>query len=170
MTSILETDQSSLQRTLLEYQVPDAYLGADEVASPWIPYGGPNLYTRYLSFDPRNGQAHSLLRSSVPGSVGKHRHRAPITALTLSGSWGYREHDWVARPGDFIQENPGAIHTLYTDDPNGFSAFFVLNGCIEFFDDDENVVDVHDVFWFIDHYLRHCKENGLPVNKDLFRS
>lgn len=170
MTSLLGPDNSTLEQTLQDYQLPDAYLAGSEATSPWIPYGGPNMYTRYLSFDPRLGQAHTLLRSSVPASIGKHKHRSPITGYTLSGSWGYREYDWVAKAGDLVQESPGTIHTLYTDDPQGFSAYFVINGCIEFFDDDENVVDIHDVFWFIDHYLRHCKDNGLPVNKDLFRS
>ena len=85
MPSLLEPGNSSLERTLQEYQLPDAYLDGSEATSPWIPYGGPNMYTRYLSFDPRLGQAHTLLRSSVPASIGKHKHRSPITGYTLSG-------------------------------------------------------------------------------------
>ncbi len=161
---------TSLERTLRDYQLQDQYLSASEIDSPWIPYGGPNVYARYLSFDPRLGQTLSMLRAPGPGSIGKHKHRSPITGFTMSGAWGYREHDWVARAGDLVQESPGTIHTLYSDDPNAFCAYFVINGCIEFFADDENVVAIHDVFWFMDHYLQHCKENKLPVNKQLFRS
>lgn len=170
MTTVSTNTPSTLEQTLLDYQLPDGYLDAKESTSPWIPYGGPNIVTRYLSFDPRLGQAHTLLRATGPGHIGKHKHRSPITGFTLEGSWGYREHDWVARAGDLVQESPGTIHTLYSDDDEGFTAYFVINGCIEFYDEQENVAEVHDVFWFIDHYLRHCKENGLPINKDLFRS
>jgi hypothetical protein len=165
-----DAQAASLERTLLEYQLQDLHLRSDEAASPWIEYGGPNVSARYLSFDPRLGQTLAILRSAGPGSIGRHKHRSPITGFTLAGSWGYREYDWVARAGDLVQENPGTIHSLYSDDPSGFSAYFVINGCIEFFDDQSNVVAVHDVFWFIDHYLNHCKAKGLPINRKLFRS
>ena len=160
---------SSLEQTLLDYQLPDAHLGAGEDVPPWIPYGGPNVYARYLLFDPRLGQAHTMLRSSVPGSIGKHKHRARITGFHALGELGAPGVRLAGRTGDLVQESPGTIHTLYSDDPNGFCAYFAINGCIEFFDDDENIVDVHDVFWFIDHYLTYCRENGLPVNTGLFR-
>jgi 2,4'-dihydroxyacetophenone dioxygenase len=169
MNAIIQSAEESLQCTLQEYQYSDSHLGAGEDVSPWIPYGGPNLYARYLSFDPRLGQTLAMLRAVGPGTLGRHKHRSPITGFTMSGSWGYREYDWVARAGDLIQESPGTIHTLFTDDPAGFCAYFVINGCIEFFDDQEQVVAVHDVFWFIDHYLNHCKANGLTVNQKLFR-
>ncbi|MBW0114297.1 2,4'-dihydroxyacetophenone dioxygenase family protein [Pseudonocardia abyssalis] len=168
MTSLLQTDLISLAQTVLDHQVEDSYLAADEVDSPWMPYGSPQVLTRYLSFDPRNGRTHALLKSTVSGAVGTHRHRGQVTAYTLSGSWGYLEYDWVSRAGDFVEEYPGAVHTLYTE--NGFEGFFVINGSLEYVDEEGAVVDTHDVFWFIDHYLRHCKENGLPVNKALFRS
>jgi 2,4'-dihydroxyacetophenone dioxygenase len=161
---------ASLENTLKKYQHEDLHLGAGEDVSPWIPYGGDNLYARYLSFDVRRGHTLTMLRAVSPGSIGKHKHRSPITGFTMSGSWGYREYDWVAKPGDLVQESPGSIHTLYSDNPEGFCAYFEINGCIEFFDDHENVVAVHDVFWFIDHYINHCKAHGLPINEKLFRS
>ena len=164
MTSTL----TSLQQVVRDYQVQDAYLAADDAASPWMPYGSPDVLTRYLSFDTRNGRTHAMLKCNTSGAVGTHRHRGKITAYTISGSWGYNEYDWVARAGDFVEEYPGSIHTLYTE--NGFEGFFVINGSLEYFDENENVVDTHDVFWFIDHYLTYCRENNLPVNKDLFHT
>ena len=46
------------------------------------------------------------------GIIGRHRHRGTVVAMTLKGSWGYLEYDWVARPGSYILESPGVIHTL----------------------------------------------------------
>lgn len=161
---------ATLEATLLNYQLQDTYLSASDAASPWIPYGGPNIFARYLSFDPRLGQTMTMLRAVGPGSIGKHKHRSPVTAFTMKGSWGYKEYDWTARSGDLAQESPGTIHTLFSDDPDGFCAYFIINGCIEFYDDKDDVVAIHDVFWFIDHYLQHCQANGLAVNQQLFRS
>jgi hypothetical protein len=45
---------------------------------------------------------------------------------------------------------------------------FWLNGSLEFYDDDDNLTETFDVFWYIDHYLSYCKEHGLPVNSALF--
>ena len=59
----------------------------------------------------------------------------------------------------------GAIHTLVSDDPNGMKTIFWLNGAIEFFDDNDNLLETLDVFWFINHYVSYCRENGLPINK-----
>lgn len=160
---------SGLQRTLLDYQLPDLHLGSGEDVSPWIPYVSPGVYARYLGFDLRLGQLQVILRADSPAGLGCHKHRSPVTGFTLSGSWGYREYDWVARTGDLVQESPGTIHTLYTDDEDGMAVFFILNGCIEFFDDDDNVVENQDIFWFLNHYLEHCRANDLPINERLIR-
>lgn len=34
---------SGLQRTLLDYQLPDLHLGSGEDVSPWIPYVSPGV-------------------------------------------------------------------------------------------------------------------------------
>ena len=44
-------------------------------------------------------------------------------ALTLSGKWGYLEHEWTATAGDFIFETPGESHTLVTEHPEGVKLF-----------------------------------------------
>jgi 2,4'-dihydroxyacetophenone dioxygenase len=74
--------------------------------------------------------------------------------------------DWVARPGSYVQESPGTIHTLFSDD--GMKTMFLLNGSIEFYDDNDILLETLDVFWFIDHYLSHCRKHGLKVNQKLF--
>ena len=71
-------------------------------------------------------------------------------------------------PGGYVHESPGVIHTLVCDDPNGMKTVFWLNGSLEFYDDDDNLTQTFDVFWYIDHYLSYCKEHGLPVNQALF--
>src|SRR6266513_2025701 len=46
------------------------------------------------------------------GMVNRHYHPQQVFAYTISGKWGYLEHDWVATKGDWIYEAPGEAHTL----------------------------------------------------------
>jgi uncharacterized RmlC-like cupin family protein len=41
------------------------------------------------------------------GLVNRHYHPHEVFAYTISGKWGYLEHDWTARAGDFVYETPG---------------------------------------------------------------
>ena len=89
-------------------------------------------------------------------------------AVTLEGSWRYLEYDWVARPGSYVHESPGVIHTLVSDDPHGMKTMFWLNGSLEFYDDNDNLLQTLDVFWFINHYVSYCREHGIKLNPKLW--
>ncbi len=159
--------QTSLVSVVQEYGRPDVHIGVSEDESPYVPFK-PNVYIRHLAFDGRRAQAVNILWVRQGGMLGRHRHRGPVWACVLEGSWRYLEYDWVARAGSYVHESPGAIHTLYSDDPNGMKSMFWINGSIEFFDEQDNLLETLDVFWFMDHYLRHCREHGIPVNKKLW--
>jgi len=80
----------------------------------------------------------------------------------------YLEYDWVAHPGDFIYETPGTVHTLVSDHPEGVKLFGWLQGPLEFFDEKGAFVETLDVWWFINHYETYCRENGIPINPQLY--
>lgn len=160
------TDETAKQQPrVAERGKHEFHIGPDE--SPWVPFI-ENVAIRHLAFDVRTGTAVNVLRVDEGGVLGRHRHRGPVAGFVIRGSWRYLEHDWVATPGSWIQEFPGGIHTLVCEDPNGMETVFWLNGPLEFLDEDENVVDTFDVFWYIDHYLSYCEANDLPVNEKLF--
>ncbi len=158
---------SSLEAITLEFGRPDVHIGGSEEESPYVPFM-ENVYIRHLAFDVRNGAFANILWVKKGGKLGRHRHRGPVFACTLEGSWRYLEYDWVARPGSYVRENPGAIHTLVSDDPNGMKTFFYLNASLEFYDDQDNLLDTLDVFWFINHYVSYCREHGLKINEKLW--
>jgi 2,4'-dihydroxyacetophenone dioxygenase len=89
-----------------------------------------------------------------------------VFGYTLEGSWRYLEYDWAARAGSYVQESPGATHTLVSDE--GMKTIFWLNGSLEFYDEKDNLLETLDVFWFIDHYLNYCRAHGIAINKKLF--
>jgi quercetin dioxygenase-like cupin family protein len=159
--------KKSIDVVTLEYARPDVHIGAGEDESPWVPFQ-ENVFIRHLAFDVRNNAYANILWVKKNGMLGRHRHRGPVFACVLEGSWRYLEYDWVARPGSYVRENPGAIHTLVSDDPNGMKTFFYLNGSIEFFDEHDALLETLDVFWFMDHYLSHCRKHGLQINQNLF--
>jgi 2,4'-dihydroxyacetophenone dioxygenase len=159
--------KSSLASVIQEYGRPDIHIGAGEDESPYVPFK-ENVFIRHLAFDVRTNSFANILWVKKGGMLGRHRHRGPISACTLEGSWRYLEYDWVARPGSYVRENPGVIHTLVSDDPNGMKTIFFLNGSLEFYDDNDVLLDTLDVFWFIDHYLNHCRAHGLKINEKLW--
>jgi 2,4'-dihydroxyacetophenone dioxygenase len=158
---------SSLDAIVKQYAFPDVHVGPGESESPWVPFK-ENVFIRHLSFDVRSNSYANVLWVKQNGMLGRHRHRGRVFACTLEGTWRYLEYDWVAQPGSYVQESPGAIHTLVSENPTGMKTFFYLNGAIEFFDERDNLLETLDVFWFIDHYVSYCKEQGLKINQKLF--
>lgn len=160
-----ETKPSSLDAIVREYAFPDVHIGGSEEESPWVPFKGSS-FIRHLGFDVRHNVYSNVLWVKEGGMLGRHRHRGRVFGYTLEGSWRYLEYDWVARTGSYVLESPGSIHTLVSD--QGMKTFFFLNGSLEFFDDNDNLLETLDVFWFVDHYLTYCREHGLKINQKLF--
>ena len=64
---------------------------------------------------PAANRASSILRVRPGKQLNPHFHPTGVFGFTLSGSWRYLEHDWVATPGTFLWEPPGEAHTLVVD-------------------------------------------------------
>jgi len=156
---------SSVDAVVREYAFPDIHIGGAEEESPWVPFK-ENVFIRHLVFDVRNNFYANVLWVKRGGMLGRHRHRGRVFGYTLEGSWRYLEYDWVARVGSYVQESPGATHTLVSDE--GMKTVFWLNSSLEFYDDEDKLLETLDVFWFMDHYLSFCREHGIQINKKMF--
>ena len=127
----------------------------------WYPAAHHGML-RPLLFDIANGGWVVILKAETKGTIQRHRHAAPVTAFTLDGAWGYREHEWLARPGSFVYEPAGHIHTLYVDpDVGRMTAIFHTYGPVVYVDDAGNVTGYDDVFVRLDRYERHCRAAGI---------
>jgi len=51
---------------------------------------------------------------------------------------------------------------------NGMKTMFVLNGALDFVDDNAKLIETLDVFWFINHYVSYCREQGIALNQKLW--
>src|SRR5438046_595355 len=119
-----------------------------------------------LRFDLSNGRWVNLLKVTGGGKVNRHRHSGgQVLGYVLKGGWRYLERDWVARPGTFVYEPPGDIHTLVVDEGEEMQTLFLLEGVIQYLDDDNRVNYQDDVFTKLERYHKYCRENGLqPVD------
>ena len=131
-------------RTILEMGLPDQAIHADEI--PWVPQGD-RVWFKPLRFDRAAGRWVNLLKVTGGGRVNRHRHSGgQVLGYCLQGSWHYLERDWVARPGTFVYEPPGDIHTLVVDGTEEMMTLFLLEGVVQYLDDDDNVLYQDDVF------------------------
>ncbi|MEC0242632.1 AraC family ligand binding domain-containing protein [Paenibacillus dokdonensis] len=84
----------------------------------------------------------------------------------MQGQWRYEGRDWVAKPGSFIFEPPGDIHTLITGDEEVIT-LFILGGTLQYFDEDDTVIGQDDIYSVMKKYRDHCNENGIEARDDL---
>ncbi|GGM13640.1 2,4'-dihydroxyacetophenone dioxygenase family protein [Pseudomonas asuensis] len=112
--------------------------------------------SRPLWISPSENKWCDVLMAKQAGLVNRHYHPHEVFAYTISGKWGYLEHGWTARAGDFVYETPGEGHTLVAydyDEP--MKVFFIVKGPLIWLDEAGNAAgyfDVHD-------YIKLCREH-----------
>lgn len=146
--------------TILEMGLPDQAIQTDEL--PWVPQGD-RVWFKPVRFDLANGRWANLLKVEGGGKVNRHRHSGgQVLGFCIEGGWHYLERDWVARPGTFIYEPPGDIHTLVVNEDAGYTiTLFLIEGVIQYLDDEDNIIYQDDVFTKMERYLNYCRESGI---------
>ena len=118
-----------------------------------------------LWISPARNMWADILMAKSAGLVNRHYHPHQIFAYTISGKWGYLEHDWTATAGDFVYESPGEGHTLVAyESGEPMRVFFVVQGPLIWLDENGNGVGHYDVHDYIaasrGHYARVGIEPG----------
>ncbi|MFO7168614.1 MAG: 2,4'-dihydroxyacetophenone dioxygenase family protein [Chloroflexota bacterium] len=145
--------------TIARFGLPDRAINSDEI--PWVPQG-EGVWFKPLRFDLVNGRWINLLKVTRDGKVNRHRHSGgQVLGFVIKGSWRYLEREWVARPGTFVYEPPGDIHTLVVDGAEEMQTLFMLEGVIQYLDDDDNIIYQDDVFTKMERYLSYCRAQGI---------
>ena len=149
--------------TILAMGLADRAVDAE--ALPWVPQGD-RVWFKPLRFDLSNGRWVNLLKITGGGKVNRHRHSGgQVLGFVVQGGWRYLERNWVARPGTFVYEPPGDIHTLIVDDGAEMQTLFLLEGVVQYLDDNDQVIYQDDVFTKLERYLKYCREHEIePVD------
>lgn len=158
--------QESIIKFSESFQLPEKIIHADDL--PWIPYDDETCQFKPLRFDLTTGNWTYLFKIKGSTVIGRHRHTGGnVIGFNLQGHWRYKDRDWVAKPGSFIFEPPGDIHTLITEGEEDVITLFILGGTLQFFDDDNNILGQDDVFTIYKRYRDYCSKQGIPVREDL---
>src|SRR6059058_28967 len=103
--------------------------------------------TRPLWISPSQNRWCDVLMCRGAGLVNRHYHPQQVFAYTISGKWGYLEHDWIATAGDWVYEAPGESHTLIAyecDEP--MRVTFNVTGPLIWLDENGEPNGTFDVF------------------------
>lgn len=145
---------------VLDLGLPDQVIDSDQL--PWVPQG-ERVWFKPLRFDFATGRWINLLKVAGSGRVNRHRHAGgQVLGFCLKGRWHYEERNWVARPGSLIYEPPGDIHTLIVDsDEEEMVTLFLLEGVVQYLDDQDQILYQDDIFSKMERYLAYCKREGI---------
>ena len=131
-------DLKPIANVFKPHALPDVYLGDAPTDDEryYVPLS-ETVGSRPLLIQPSQNRWCDILRSTGAGMVNRHYHPHQVFAYTISGKWGYLEHDWVATAGDFVYEAPGEAHTLVayeSDEP--MLVHFNVTGPLIWLDED----------------------------------
>lgn len=137
----------------------------DSSKSPWHPFTpySNDILLKMLHIDPVSGQVVMLIKAPAGSSLGVHDHFGTIHVYTIAGSWYYLEHDWVAKPGDFIYEVANSKHTFITKPGPDVELFVVLEGSLAFLDENGNQIGFENAKTFQQRYIDYCTEHNVPL-------
>jgi 2,4'-dihydroxyacetophenone dioxygenase len=152
--------QERTEQVISDLGLPDQAIQSDEL--PWVPQG-ERVWFKPLRFDLATGRWINVLKVEGSGKVNRHRHTGgQVMGFCLEGSWHYLERDWVARPGTLVYEPPGDIHTLVVDEGvEEMQTLFILEGTVQYIDDNDDLIYQDDVFSKLERYLKFCDEQGI---------
>jgi 2,4'-dihydroxyacetophenone dioxygenase len=120
------------------------------------------VLSRPLWISPAENKWCDILMAKAAGLVNRHYHPHEVFAYTISGKWGYLEHDWTATAGDFVYETPGEGHTLVayeSDEP--MRTIFIVKGPLIWLDDKGNAAGYFDVHDYIRMAREHYERVGI---------
>lgn len=149
-----------------ELQLPERVIDTDDL--PWVPFDdNGTCHFKPVRFDFTTGTWTYLFKIKENKILTRHRHTGgSVIGYNLKGYWRYAEREWVAKPGTFIFEPPGDIHTLITEEEEVIT-LFALGGSLQYFDEDDNIIGQDDIYSVYKRYCDHCVENGIEIRKDL---
>ncbi|HXW81787.1 MAG TPA: 2,4'-dihydroxyacetophenone dioxygenase family protein [Acidimicrobiales bacterium] len=134
----------------------------DPGALPWVPQA-EGVYFRPLRICPELGSWTNLLRVTKKGTINLHRHVAPVEAWVISGQWRYLERDWVARPGTYVFEPAGDVHTLVNTGEEEMVTLFCMHGPIEYIGRDGETIFTETAETKLSKYVSFCEANGISL-------
>jgi len=130
-------------------------------------FGAEGVNLQLLQADVEGGFFVVRIRFAAGVQLPPHKHTGAVHAFTLSGEWSYLEYadSPPNRPGSYLYEPPGAVHTLkVADHVEGYTdVFFVIEGAMLILDPNGNTTAVLDAASHARDWPAALREQGLAV-------
>jgi len=152
-----------IEHVMKPFALPEIYSHrvADADERYFVPFS-ETVSSRPLWISPQRNMWADVLMAKAAGLVNRHYHPHQVFAYTISGKWGYLEHEWTATAGDFVYEPPGESHTLVAyDSGEPMRVFFVVQGPLVWLDEQGNGLSHYDVFDYMTAAREHYEKVGI---------
>jgi len=136
------------------------HIGASDL--PYISLGD-GTHIQVLQIDLAQGLWILKTRFDPGVTIQKHYHTGPVFAVTLSGSWQYKEYpDFMNTTGSYLFEPAGSVHTLTVpaDQEGQTEVWFAIYGANVNIDDDGNVTSMITASFILETYRALCAAEG----------
>jgi quercetin dioxygenase-like cupin family protein len=133
---------------------------------PWVD-GSDGSSLQLLQVDLNVGLWVVRTRFPAGFQVTKHYHTGSVFAVTLAGSWFYKEYpDFVNTAGSYLYEPAHSVHTLMVGDDNTevTDVWFAIYGSNINVDEDGEVIGITDAQSILGFYQHRCAELGLDCS------
>ncbi|RZU38723.1 ChrR-like protein with cupin domain [Fluviicoccus keumensis] len=144
----------------------------DVDALPWMPFlpYTDKAFVKAIKVDPVRGEWITLLKAPADMVLPKHHHSGTVHVYTLSGSWKYQEHDWVATAGSFVFETAGTAHTPVGVGDAEIITLNIVQGDWIILGENDQVLAIENWKTVMRRYLDFCAATGLtPVDISSFQ-
>jgi len=109
--------------------------------------------SRPLWISPSQNKWCDILMAKAAGLVNRHYHPHEVFAYTISGKWGYLEHDWTATAEG---------HTLVAyEHKDPMKVFFTVTGPLIWLDENGESAGYFDVHNYIELCRNHYEKVGI---------
>lgn len=148
--------------TLPQTQLPSGHLNSNDM--PWVTQA-PGIEMKVLRVSDDFGTWVVMNRLEPGTTLPTHRHSGGVTAYTVSGTWRYLEHDFVATAGSMVREPAGSAHTLTVDKDASEPAiiFFVIEGGLTHIGPDGTIWGISDAQTEKSRYVELAKEQKKAI-------
>lgn len=157
LTAALPSEVSIIPKAVTETR----HIGYDDL--PWVQFSGDSS-AQLLHVDLHQGLWIVRARFNPGVTLTPHYHSGPVYGVTLKGSWYYAETpNEVNRPGSYIFEPAGSIHTLVVPEQDEVvEAWFAMHGCnVDFDPDTKEILGIVSAATFLEVYRSALRDAGI---------
>ena len=137
----------------------------DVEALPWMPFApySDEILLKLIKVDPIRGEWTTLLKLPPHTELPMHHHSGTVMVWTVTGSWRYKEHAWVAGPGSFVFETAASRHTPVTVGDDEVITLNIVQGDWNVMSPEGAVLAIENWKSMVDRYVNFCKGRGMQA-------